>query len=132
MQMTGKRLKRCRNSVDTEIKQTKESYYKNALHANEGDFRQTWRIINELTRKATNCCVKDIENDDKTICDSLELADILSILFYWILANEINSDNGLSHLRYITRTDSSFEFRETSYSKVFSLLSNFVNPRQQA
>ena len=69
-------FKRCRNSVNIEIKQTKESYYKNALHANEGDSRQTWRIINELTSgKTTNCCVKEIKNNGKAICDSLELAD---------------------------------------------------------
>ena len=34
-------FKGCRNSVNAEIKQTKKSYYKNALHANEGDSRQT-------------------------------------------------------------------------------------------
>lgn len=73
-------FKRCRNSVNTEIKQTKESYYKNTLH-DEGDSRQTWRIIKELTRKASNCCVKEIKNDGKTICDFLELADFFNSHF---------------------------------------------------
>ena len=126
-------FKRCRNSVNTEIKQTKESYYKNALHANEGDSRQTWRIINELTsRKTTNCSVKEIKNNGKAIRDSLELADSFNSHFSSVgpkLASEINSDNGPSHLKYITRTDSRFELRETNYSKVFSLLSKLCKSK---
>ena len=69
-------FKLCRNSVNTEIKQLKESYYKNALHENKGDSRQTWRIINELmSRKPTNNCIKNIKNNGRLIGDSLELAD---------------------------------------------------------
>ena len=98
-------FKRCRNSVNTEIKQIKELYYKKALYANEGDSRQTCRIINVLSsRKTTNCCVKEIKNNDKAICDSLELADSFNSHFLSIgpeFASEINSDNGHSHLKYI-------------------------------
>ena len=65
-------------------------------------------------------------HNGKAIRDSLELADSFNSHFSSIepkLASEINSNNSPSHLKYITRTDSRFELRETNYSKVFSLLS---------
>ena len=127
-------FKQCRNSVNTEIKQTKELYYKNVLYANEGDSRQTWRIINELTSRKTTNCVKEIKDNGKAICDSQELADTFNSHFSSIgpkLASEISSDNNYcpSHLKYITRTDSRFELRETNCSKVFSLLSKLCKSK---
>ena len=55
-------FKKCRNSVNNEIKQAKEIYYKNAFHENEGNSRKTWSIINELTaRKSNNLLIKEIK-----------------------------------------------------------------------
>ena len=48
MLMTGYNFKKCRN-LGNEIKKAKELYYKRALDENEGNSRQIWRIINELT-----------------------------------------------------------------------------------
>ena len=76
--------------------------------------------MNELTsRKTTSCYVKEIKNNGKATWDSLELANSFNSHFSSTgpkLASEINSDNGPSHLEYITRADSRFEFRETYYS----------------
>jgi len=47
------RLKQCRNQLNIDIKLAKETYYKDALHENEGDSRQTWRIVNELISRKT-------------------------------------------------------------------------------
>ena len=46
-------FKKCRNLVNNEIKKAKELYYKRALDENEGNSRQTWRIVNELTSRKT-------------------------------------------------------------------------------
>ena len=57
-------FKKCRNLVSNEIKKAKELYYKRALDGNEGNSRQTWRIVNELTsRKTNNCCIKEISSN---------------------------------------------------------------------
>ena len=39
---------KCRNSVNEEVKRTKQIYFKNAIHDNRGNMRNTWKIINEL------------------------------------------------------------------------------------
>ena len=49
--------------------------------------------------KTSNCCTKEIKNNGKAICGSLELADSSNFQFYSIgpkLASEINSDDGPS------------------------------------
>ena len=54
-------FKKCRNSVNNEIKQAKENYYINAFSENEGNSRKTWGIINELTARETkNSHIKEI------------------------------------------------------------------------
>ena len=122
--------------ANTKIKQTKEPCYKNALHVNEGDSRQTWRVINELTsRKTTNCCVEEIKSNGWAIRDSPEPADAFNSHLSSIepkLASEINSDNGPSHLKYITRTDSRFELRETNSRRAVRYLPRLLgNTRKQ-
>lgn len=57
-------FKKCRNSVNNEIKLAKEMYYKNAFDENEGDSRKTWSIINELTaRKSNSSHIKEINQN---------------------------------------------------------------------
>jgi hypothetical protein len=54
-------FKTLRNQVNYEIKQAKESYYKDALNTNKGNSRETWRIINELRSKTPKCSsIKEI------------------------------------------------------------------------
>ena len=62
LRMHERDIKKCRNSVNNEIKQAKEIYYKNVFHENEGNSRKTWSIINELTaRKSNNLLIKEIK-----------------------------------------------------------------------
>ena len=50
-----------RHSVNSEIKQAKESYYVNSFRDNEGNLRKTWNTINEITaRKTKNSHIKEI------------------------------------------------------------------------
>ena len=76
------KFKKCRNSVNSEIKQAKEQYYKNALLNTEGDPRKTWQIINELTsRKTHNSSVKEIKLDNNSIYDPHELSSTFNDYF---------------------------------------------------
>lgn len=62
------RFKQCRNQLNIDIKLAKETYFKDALHENEGDSSQTWRIVNELTsRKIANSNIKEIQNEGESL-----------------------------------------------------------------
>ena len=59
-----------RNSVNSEIKQAKESYYVNSFRENEGNSRKTWNTINEITaRKIKNSYIKEINQCGISISD---------------------------------------------------------------
>ena len=126
-------FKKCRNLVNNEIKKAKELYYKRALDENEGNSRQTWRIVNELTsRKTNNCSIKEINSNGNSIYSPPELADAFNDHFSSIgpkLASQIYSNNGPSHLRFLEGTDKRFELKCTNPSKVFSLLSKLCKSK---
>ena len=65
-----------RNSVNSEIKQAKESYYVNSFRESEGNSRKTWNIINEITaRKIKNSYIKEINQCGISISDPLKLSE---------------------------------------------------------
>jgi hypothetical protein len=71
--MTGVSLKLLRNQVNYEIKQAKESYYKDALNTNKGNSRETWRIINELRSKRPKCSsIKEIIHNGTSIINQTQ------------------------------------------------------------
>ena len=128
------KFKKCRNSVNSEIKQAKEQYYKNALLNTEGDPRKTWQIINELTsRKTHNSSVKEIKLDNNSIYDPHELSSTFNDYFSSIgpsLVNDIHHPvNGSSHLDYIEETEHRFDLTTTESSKIFTLLSKLCKSK---
>ena len=89
------RFKHSSNQLNIDIRLAKKTYYKDAQHENEGDSRQTWRIVNELTsRKTTNLNIKEIQNEGKSIYNLQLLSEIFNTHFANVgpkLANEIKS-----------------------------------------
>ena len=73
----------------------KETYYKDALHENEGDSCQTLRIVNELTsRKTANLNIKEIQNEGESIYNPQLLSETFNTHFATVdpkLSNEIKS-----------------------------------------
>ena len=111
------RFKQSRNQLNIDIRLAKATYYKDALHENEGDSRQTWRVVNELTsRKTANLNIKEIQNEGESIYNPQLLSETFNTHFTTIgpkLANEIKpGTNASSHLQYVN----------TNPSKVFLLL----------
>ena len=47
-------LKRLRNKVNSNIKITKECYYKKSFTEHKNDSRRTWQTISELTSRKSN------------------------------------------------------------------------------
>ncbi|CAH3132643.1 unnamed protein product, partial [Porites lobata] len=113
-------FKKCRNLVNNEIKKAKELYYKRVLDENEGNSRQTWKIVNELTsRKTNNCCIKEIKSNGNSIYGPPELADAFNDHFSSIgpkLASQIYSNKGPSHLHYLEGTDKRLELKYENLS----------------
>ena len=104
-----RRFKQSRNQLNIDIRLAKETYYKDALHENEGDSRQTWRIVNELTsRKTVNLNIKEIRNEGESIYNPQLLSETFNTHFATVgpkLANEIKSGtNASSHLQYVKGT----------------------------
>jgi hypothetical protein len=122
-------FKKCRNSVNNEIKQAKENYYINAFSENEGNSRKTWGIINVLTaRKTKNSHIIEIKRCGISISDPMELSEAFNDHFARVgpkLANGIPfTANDRSHLSYLTgvKCDEKFKKKPTNCSTVLSLL----------
>lgn len=122
-------FKKYRNFVNSQIKITKQIYYDNAFRENEGNIRNTWKVINELTsRKTKNSTIKEVRlDDDNVITDSSGLSEAFNSHFATIgpnLAKNIPIRSDLSHLDYLTETtnNSHFNLTTTSQSKVLALL----------
>ena len=119
-------FKKHRNYVNGQIKRAKVTYHHNAIRVNEGDIRNTWRAMNEVTsRRTVNFLIKEIKINGASITDARNLADTFNSHFSTIgadLANETPSRNNLSNLDYITKSNNTFELNTTNYSEVFCLL----------
>jgi len=127
-------FKKCHNAVNSEIKQAKEKFFKNALCENEGNSHMTWRIINELTsRKIHSSSVKEIKLDNSSISDPLELSSAFNDHFSSIGQKLINAiqqkGDTLSYLDYVKETEHRFELKNTDCSTVFSLLSKLCKSK---
>ena len=128
------RFKQSRNQLNIDIRLAKETYYKDALHENEGDSRQTWRVVNELTsRKTANLNIKEIQNEGESIYNPQLLSETFNTHFATIgpkLANEIKpGTNASSHLQYVKGTQERFVLNNTNPSKVFLLLSKLCKSK---
>ncbi|EDO35509.1 predicted protein [Nematostella vectensis] len=111
-------FKKYRNFVNCQIKIAKQIYYDNAFRENEGNIRNTWKVINELTsRKTNNSTIKEVKlDDDHSITDSLSLSEAFNSHFATIgpnLANNIAASSDLSHLNFLTRAANNNYFNLT-------------------
>ena len=90
------------------------------------DSRITWRIINELlSKKSNSSSVKEVIQNDKSICDPSDISKAFNEHFASIgpkLISEIPANHdSLSHLDYINATNCRFELRETSVAYLMFL-----------
>ena len=101
--------------------------YHNAFRVNKGDIRNTWRVMNEVTsRKTVNSLIKEIKINGASITDVRNLAATFNFHFLTIgadLAYEIPSQNNLSHLDYITKSNNTFH--AANHTEVSSLLTKW-------
>ena len=82
-----------RNKVNTEIQAAKELFYNNKFTETNGDPRQTWQIIHDLTsRKAVNLSIREINLNGTSVSESSDLSNAFNDHFSSIgpkLANDI-------------------------------------------
>ena len=69
-------VKTMRNKVNTEIQAAKELFYNNKFTETNGDPRQTWQIIHDLTsRKTANLSIREINLNDTYISEPSDLSN---------------------------------------------------------
>ena len=112
-------FKSARNSVNNEIKITKELYYQRAFSENQGNPKKTWGIVNEIiSRKRNNVNIKEIKFNGSSITNMEEISEILNDHFVTIgpkLAAEIPLvESGSSYFAYLTpKSEITFSLKET-------------------
>ena len=75
-------FKASRNSVNNEIIQAKEIYYRRTFSENENNLEKTWYIINEITsRKQSNPHIKEVSSNGSSITDSQEICEMFDYHF---------------------------------------------------
>lgn len=101
----GTAYKERRNRVNNLIKEAKIQYYKSKFSSCEGNGKQTWKIINEITnRKKDHVKIEHITVNDTCISDVNDISNHFNTYFTNIginLANQIPCCN-ISPLTYLT------------------------------
>ena len=97
------KYKKLRNTINNNIKTSKESYYANVFSQSKVNSRETWQTINKLTsRRTKNTTVKELKLNGSITSNSRELSNAFNDHFSTIgrlLANEISpndNDNDLT------------------------------------
>lgn len=123
-------FKRMRNSVNHQILQAKESYFKNAFYENKCNPKKTWNIINELTSKnRKSSLITEVDLNGHLINDANKIADAFNDHFSSIgprLADKISfNEKNRSYVDFLSYQNDnvSFHLKETNQSTVFILLS---------
>ena len=129
-------FKRTRNTVNSEIKLAKESYYKNAFIQHSGNSRKIWQTINDLTaRKQNKTEIKEIKLDGVSITNPSDLSNLFNEHFSTIgpkLANEIPSPSNNSNAtftEYLINTDKRFQFTLRNNAQVLLLLNKLCKSK---
>ena len=130
------KYKKLRNTINSNIKTSKASYYSNAFSQSKGDSRKTWQTINELSSRRTNSTtVKEFKLNGSIISNSSELSNAFSDHFSTIeprLTDEIpptDNNNDLNYISNINVNHNKFSFSSTSSSIVFSNLNKLLPPQ---
>ena len=117
-----------RNSVNQNIVQAKENYFKRAF--SENNSKETWNIINDLTSKNRKSShIHEVDLNGNLINDSNKIADAFNEHVSNIgpkLADNVDvNQNNRCYLNYLSSHNNNirFQLKETNFSEVFVLLS---------
>ena len=121
-------FKRQKNFVNKEVKRVKKSFYRTEIERNRGDFKGTWRVLNNLmNRISNNTMINEIKiSSSESVTNPKDIADTLNQHFIEIgqkLASEIpEPPKGKSFESFMKRSISKFKLQKVEESKALELL----------
>ena len=123
----GERYRKCRNNLNSVIRQAKENYFKSQLQNNTSNSRESWRIINSLLGKHNSKELPDhFIEDNLVIDDPAAIANGFNRYFANIgtsLAENFDLDNGF--LEYLTdEINDRFSFSPVTITEITHLISS--------
>ena len=110
-----------RNSVNSQIRKTKRSYFLTNIEVNKNNPKKTWKTLNSLLgKKSKNTIVRNIKVEGHDITEPKKIAELFNNYFVNVgpsLANEIPATSSKPEAN-ITHTSSTFQFQPISGSAV--------------
>ena len=118
--------------VNYAIRDARRKYYIKKIDDNEGNLKQTWKVLNHaMNRKCKTSNIGKLCIEKREICDPRDIAESLNDHFVSIdkkLAKEIpeTADPPTANLNELP-SDISFRSKYVTKSKVFSLITKLKN-----
>ena len=124
--LTWKKYKKVRNSVNNAIKTAKRNYFTINLDNSKGDVRKTWKLINELSsRQYKTTDISELKINGHSISSANAMSEAFNSYFTSIgrdLANEIPKSDTKPEW-YMKPNDKVFSFQKIQESEIHKLIS---------
>ena len=121
-------FKRQKSFVNKKVKRVKKSFYRTEIEQNRGDFKGTWRVLNNLMNcKSNNTMINEIKiSSSESATNPKDIADTLNQHFIEIgqkLVSEIpDPPKGKSFESFMKQSISKFKLQKVEESKALELL----------
>ena len=110
-----------RNKVNSTLRKLRKNYYTNRIQINEGNLKNTWKVLKEaIGQNDKTCSVDKIVVDDTNQTDKAKIADAFNNHFVSIgekIANSIEDCNE-SPTANIQRVQTKFEFQQITAAQI--------------
>ena len=118
------------NKVNSTLRKLRKNYYTNRIQINEGNLKNTWKVLKEaIGQNDKTCSVDKIVIDDTNQTDKAKIADAFNNHFVSIgekIANSIEGCNE-SPIANIQRVPTKFEFQQITAAQITKVVQRLVN-----
>ena len=114
-----------RNKVNSTLRKLRKNYYTKRIQINEGNLKNTWKVLKEaIGQNDKTCSIDKIVIDDTNQTDKAKIADAFNNHFVSIGEKIANSTEGCneSPIANIRRVPTKFEFQQITAAQIQKLL----------
>ena len=119
-----------RNKVNSTLRKLRKNYYTDRIQINEGNLKNTWKVLKEaIGQNDKTCSIDKIVVDDTNQTDKAKIADAFNNHFVSIgekIANSIEGCNE-SPTANIQRVLTKFEFQQITTAQITKVVQRLVN-----
>ena len=119
-----------RNKVNSTLRKLRKDYYTNRIQINEGNLKNTWKVLKEaIGQNDKTCSIDKIVVDDTNQTDKAKIADAFNNHFVSIgvkIANSIEGCNESSTAN-IQRVLTKFEFQQITTAQITKVVQRLVS-----